>query len=222
MVSAQAHERVAPSQRMGQPPVLLLVACIVVPCAFDPELDAVFVVPKLALLWGLLAVSFAIGTVVVLRRGSARLSISTIDVAVASFVLLNVVAWLLSLDRQQSLYGERLQYQGLLTLFLYVGYFYVAGVGIRGDGASELRVRRFVGALLVSGYALVQRAGLDPVWKGFLPGGRVLLVDRSVQCASGVPRLRDPAVRRALHRRERGPSASSRSAAWLLRRAPWY
>ena len=173
MVSAQARERIAPS-RLGLSPVLLLVACIVVPCAFDTELDAVFVVPKLALLWGLLAVSFAIGTLVVLRTGSARLSLGAIDVAVASFALLNVVAWLFSLDRQQSLYGERLQYQGLLTLFLYVGYFYVARVSIR----DRRRLLSFgcavvVGALLVSGYALVQRAGLDPVWKGFLPGGRV-------------------------------------------------
>ena len=96
------------------------------------------------------------------------------DIAVVSFVGVNVAAWAFSTDREQSLYGERLQYQGLLTLLLYVGFFYIARVAITDERHMRLLLAAVViGATLVSGYAFVQRAGLDPVWDGFLPGGRV-------------------------------------------------
>lgn len=156
---------------------VLLASCVVVPCVFTTRLDAVFVVPKLAVLWAALALSFALVAVGVLR--SARLprlarELWFVDVAVAAFVALNVAAWMFSTDREQSLYGERLQYQGLLTLLLYVSFFYVARLSITdGRRLRFLFCAVAIGATLVSGYALVQKAGLDPIWEGYLPGGRV-------------------------------------------------
>ena len=97
-----------------------------------------------------------------------------VDVAVAFFVVLNVAAWSFSTDRRQSLYGERLQSQGLLTVLLYVGFFYVARLSL--TGGRRLRQLAFaitIGATLVAGYALVQKAGFDPIWRGHLPMGRV-------------------------------------------------
>jgi O-antigen ligase len=156
---------------------VLLASCIVVPCVFTTRLDAVFVVPKLAVLWATLALCFALIAVGALRsegfpRGTRELWF--VDAAVAAFVALNIAAWVFSSDREQSLYGERLQYQGILTLLLYVGFFYVARLAI----ADGLRMRLLfyavaIGATLVSAYALVQKAGLDPIWEGYLPGGRV-------------------------------------------------
>ena len=97
-----------------------------------------------------------------------------VDAAVVAFVALNVAAWAFSTDRAQSLYGERLQYQGLLTLLLYVSFFYVARLAItNGRRLRLLFCAVAIGATLVSGYALVQKAGLDPIWEGYLPGGRV-------------------------------------------------
>jgi O-antigen ligase len=157
---------------------VLLASCVVVPCVFTTRLDAVFVVPKLAVLWGALALSFALIAVGVLQsrrfpRG-ARVH-WVVDAAVETGVLaLNVAAWAFSTDREQSLYGERLQYQGLLTLLLYVSFFYVARLSIAdGRRMRLLFCAVAIGATLVSGYALVQKAGLDPIWEGYLPSGRV-------------------------------------------------
>jgi O-antigen ligase len=156
---------------------VLLACCVVVPSVFTTRINAVFVVPKLAVLWGTLAVCLALFAVALLgSRTPPRLGreVWFVDAAVAAYVALNVAAWLHSTDREQSLYGERLQYQGLLTLLLYVGFFYVGRLSI--TDARRLRLLFWAvtcGAVLVSAYALVQRAGLDPVWEGFLPGGRV-------------------------------------------------
>lgn len=151
----------------------LLATCVVVPCLFTTRLDAVFAVPKLAALWAALAFGLAVVAIGVLHSG--RLARGTrllpiVDVAAASFLVLNVAAWGFSTDRRQSLYGERLQYQGLLTVVLYVGFFYLARLSL----TDARRLRILVGAValggtLVSGYALAQRVGLDPIWGAYSP-----------------------------------------------------
>jgi O-antigen ligase len=144
---------------------------------FTTRLEAVFVVPKLAALWSVLALSLAVIAGGVLLSGRllhrARPLLAA-DGAVAAFVVLNLVAWAYSTDRRQSLYGERLQYQGLLTLLLYVGFFYVARLSLTDlRRTRSLLVAVAVGATLVSAYAIVQKAGLDPIWEGSAGGGRV-------------------------------------------------
>ena len=156
---------------------VLLAAVVLVPIVFTTRLDAVFVVPKLGVLWGALALSFglvAVGVLITGRLPDAARVVPLVDVSVAVFVVLQVAAFAFSTDREQSLVGERLQYQGLLTVLLYVSFFYVARVSI--TDARRLILFFWAvsgGAALVSGYAIAQRAGLDPVWEGFLPGGRV-------------------------------------------------
>jgi O-antigen ligase len=156
--------------------VVIAIACVAVPAAFTTRIQAVFVVPKLGVLWGLLAVCICILAVRALLS-SEPLSLRpvwAVDVAVVAFGSLTTLAWLFSSDRDQSLYGERLQHQGLLTLLLYVGWFYVARIAI--SDLEDLRVllaAAAAGGAVVAGYALVQKADLDPVWDGYLPGGRV-------------------------------------------------
>jgi putative inorganic carbon (hco3(-)) transporter len=156
---------------------VLLATAVVVPIAFTTRLDAVFAVPKLGVLWAALALSFGLVAVGVLSTGrlsDAAFLYPVVDVSVVVFVVLQVAAFAFSTDREQSLVGERLQYQGLLTVLLYVSFFYVARVSI--TDARRLTLLLWAvsgGAALVSGYAIVQRAGLDPVWEGYLPGGRV-------------------------------------------------
>jgi O-antigen ligase len=156
---------------------VLLACSVLVPCVFTTRINAVFAVPKLAVLWAALAVSLAVFAVgVVWSTTPPRLAreLWFVDVAVGAFVALNLAAWVFSTDRDQSLYGERLQYQGLLTLLLYVGFFYVARLAITDDRRVRLLFLAVaIGATLVAAYALVQRAGLDPVWEGYLPSGRV-------------------------------------------------
>jgi putative inorganic carbon (HCO3(-)) transporter len=100
--------------------------------------------------------------------------IGIVDVPVLAFVLLNLVALALSTDRHQSLFGERLQHQGVLTTLLYVAFFYLARVLII-DRQQMLRlfVAVAIGATAVASYAIIQKLGLDPIWKGYLPAGRV-------------------------------------------------
>ena len=156
---------------------VLLACCVVVPCVFTTRLEAVFVVPKLAVLWaalaaGLVLIALRVLVTAALPRGPGW--IWYVDVPVAAFLVLNVAAWAFSTDRVQSLYGERLSYQGLLTLLLYVGFFAFARLTIADDRGLRLLTWAVAGgATLVAGYALVQKAGLDPIWEGFLPGGRV-------------------------------------------------
>ena len=156
---------------------VLLAAAVLVPVVFSTRLDAVFVVPKLALLWAALALSLGLAAFGVLLTGRLPRDVTAypfVDAAVGIFVVLEVAAFAFSTDREQSLFGERLQYQGLLTVLLYVSFFYVARVAI----VDLRRLILLIGAVLGGGalvalYALVQRLGLDPVWEGFLPGGRV-------------------------------------------------
>ena len=156
---------------------LVCATCVVVPCVFTTRLDAVFVVPKLAVLWAALAIGLALvaaGTLVTGAAPSGARAIAAVDLPVVAFVGLTVAAWAFSTDRGQSFYGERLQHQGLLTLFLYLGFFYLVRVSV--TDAVRMRLLRWAiaaGATLVAGYALVQKAGWDPIWEGYLPSGRV-------------------------------------------------
>jgi len=156
---------------------ILAAGCVVIPCVFTTRVQAVFVVPKLAALWALLAVCFAIIAVAALRPttfpGGAR-PVWRVDAAALAFLTLTALAWAFSTDRDQSFYGERLQHQGLLAVVSYGAYFLVARLAV--DSGTRLRGMQIavtVGATIVAGYALIQKTGLDPVWEGYLPGGRV-------------------------------------------------
>jgi hypothetical protein len=196
------------------PAGVVLATCVVVPCVFWTRINAVFVVPKLAVLWAALTVGLvlvAVGIVATGRLPQGARWVPLVDVSVAVFLGLGIAAWAFSTDREQSLYGERLQHQGLLTLLLYVGFFCLARLSI--TDWRRLRLLSWAvagGATLVAGYALVQRAGLDPIWDGYLPGGRVfssigqanalaaylvLAITLSVPLVAGVPpRTRAAAV----------------------------
>ena len=136
----------------------------------------VFYLPKLVALWGLLA-AVSLLLVVSILKGEVRHRfewIGVVDAPVVAFVLLILAALAMSTDRRQSLFGEALQHQGVLTTLLYVGFFYVTRLLIRDvSRVLLLFVAVAVGATTVSGYAIVQKLGLDPIWNGRLPAGRV-------------------------------------------------
>ena len=157
---------------------VFVATCAVVPCVFTTRLDDVFTLPKIVMLW----ISFAVLFWLVVLNAMAPRSgtgfglqrVAIVDVPVALFVAWNVVAFALSTDRHQSLLGEQMQYQGVLTLLLYVGFFYFA----RALVSTTQRVALVFGAIAVgataaSCYAIVQFLGLDPIWGDHLPSGRV-------------------------------------------------
>ena len=153
---------------------MLVSGCAVIPWIFTTRIDDVFYLPKLISMWVLLAVVLWLMLLGVLRGKIGRLRwIALIDVPIAAFVLLNLGALAFSVDKHQSLFGERLQHQGVLTTLLYLAFFYVARLLVtEGRLLLGLFASIAVGAVGVSLYAAVQRLGLDPIWNGFLPSGR--------------------------------------------------
>jgi putative inorganic carbon (HCO3(-)) transporter len=156
--------------------LLLISGCAVVPCLFTTQTSDVFYLPKLVGLWVLLAaVIWLLAVSNLTEEGISSFRwIGVVDVPVLAFVLLNLLALALSTDRHQSLFGERLQHQGVLTILLYVGFFYLARVLITDrQQIFRLFVAITIGATAVASYAIIQKLGLDPIWKGYLPSGRV-------------------------------------------------
>ena len=150
--------------------------CAVVPCLFATGTSDVFYLPKLVGLWVLLAaVIWFVAVSNLMDEARSRIRwIGVVDVPVLAFVLLNLVALAFSTDRHQSLFGEQLQHQGVLTTLLYVAFFYLARALI-SDRRQLLRLFGAVaiGATAVASYAIIQKLGLDPIWDGYLPSGRV-------------------------------------------------
>ena len=157
--------------------MVLVTGCVVVPCLFTTRTSDVFYLPKLVGLWVLLAAVVWLVAVSNLMEEETRSRfrwIGIVDVPVLAFVLLNLVALAFSTDRHQSLFGERLQHQGVLTTLLYVAFFYLARVLISDrQQMFRLFVAVAIGATAVASYAFIQKLGLDPIWKGYLPAGQV-------------------------------------------------
>ena len=156
--------------------VIVAAGCTFVPWIFTTRIDDVFYLPKLVALWVLLgAVLWLLALSAVKGESTARIRlIRLIDLPVLAFVAFTLLAFALSEDKHQSLFGEQLQHQGVLTTLLYVAFFYVGRVLV----CTKHRLRLLfgasaVGATGVSAYAIVQKLGLDPIWKGYLPSGRV-------------------------------------------------
>ena len=176
---AAPSRRSTPEEAPAAPvvPALLAVAAAVVPCLFTTRVTELYLLPKLVALWAVLVLALnvlAAGVAAGRSPGSAARASRAIDIALAAFVATNLVAFALSTDRRQSLFGERSQYQGLLTLFLYLGFFLLARFVVTDLRRMVLLLTGIVaGTLAVAGYAVAQRAGLDPRWQDEIPNGRV-------------------------------------------------
>ena len=89
-----------------------------------------------------------------------------LTIAVVAFAGLTVLATILSIDPGQSLAGQRLTYQGLLSTLAYAVLF----VAARRSIASMPRVQGVALGLtraprpIVATYAIAQSLSLDPIW----------------------------------------------------------
>ncbi len=153
---------------------IILASCLVVPLLFTIALQDTFALPKVTALRIIVVVSLLLLAVRLAVSGVRKtLLIGPLDIAVLAFVLLNVAAFAFSIDPRQSLNGEYLQYQGLLTILLYVGFFYLARTSLRDERRLRLVFASIAaGGAVVAAYALVQKAGFDPIWS-YTPEGRV-------------------------------------------------
>ena len=151
--------------------LFLVAGVVVVPLLFWPWAEDVFVGPKFhALRLFTAGGAVAAGTWLVVERPTLRFRVS--DVAAFAFLLLNVVAYAFSVDRNTSLLGEPLQQGGLVTVFALTGAYAIARVSVRTPRRmSVLFAAAAASATIAAAYGVVQIAGADPVWSS-LPKGR--------------------------------------------------
>jgi len=143
---------------------LLLACSIGVPLVFVPTQPDVFGLPKLVALQ-LAAVAGLLLATAQWIRGRSRRRPTTADTVLAVFVLLNLVACVLSGNPSHSWLGEPLQHQGMLTILLYVAFFYLAQMAL----TTESRILLLFGSIaiaasVVAAYTLAQTAAMDLIW----------------------------------------------------------
>ncbi len=144
---------------------------LLVPLVFSIATIETFVIPKLILLVFVTCVGLA-GSVVAIRQGR-RLEFAPTDIGVLAFVVIVTLSLVFSIDRHQSLFGERFQRQGYLAVVIYVGAYCLARISVFEERRLRLLTRSIAfGATVVGLYAVMQRIGADPIW-GELPNGRV-------------------------------------------------
>jgi O-antigen ligase len=165
------HERneVGPGIRLGAAlSGLVAASAAVVPIIFTIALVDVFVMPKLTALRLVLVaglVLFALGARPLRPSSAEPLLDRAILAALAAYVLLTVLATAASMDRDVSVSGQFEQYQGLLTILLFAGFFYLARLALTTRFRLALLVIfATLGAVLVSAYAIVQQLHMDPIW----------------------------------------------------------
>ena len=164
----------APSSGLAQVVWILPVVGVLGPLACSTALVDSFELPKLFVLkigLALALLSMAAGARV--ERGVLR---SPAALAVLLFLGLNVLATLGSVEPRTSLLGNYQSDQGLLTLAVMIGYFFVAASWIRTEAAL---VRLAAGVTLAAScagiYGIAQQVGLDPLgWPAIDPARRAI------------------------------------------------
>lgn len=153
---------------------IVVLSAITVPAIFSIAQPDVFALPKTVLTVVLAVVLAALLTVRWISAGlPLRRRRSPLAVALVVFVGWNLVATWFAIDRTQAIVGERLQYQGLTTILAYVVFLLAAWTTVRGPRRQTLLLASVAaGATVVATYAVMQRAGIDPIWST-LPYDRV-------------------------------------------------
>ncbi|HLQ47372.1 MAG TPA: O-antigen ligase family protein [Candidatus Dormibacteraeota bacterium] len=154
---------------------LVLAAVVILPLVFVPNLDDGYALPKVLVLraFGLVGSIVFLGYVVVWGPLTAKAD-RRIDLPLACFAGLLLAASLASVDRVQSFAGEAYQYQGLVTVLLYIGSFYVARLSLgSSSGFRAILTATVCVGVVVSVYGIAQAVGFDPFWSG-PPDNRVI------------------------------------------------
>lgn len=151
----------------------IVVAVAVVPSIFWVGVEETFALPKLIAL-GTVTALCTIALVVALGLGqSLRRQLHVMDALVATYLLFVAVSFVLSVDRDLSLWGEHFQRQGFASTVFYVAFYGLARIAVTDGCRLGMLVRwAAAGATFAAAYAVVQRVGLDPIWTE-LPQGRV-------------------------------------------------
>jgi O-antigen ligase len=165
---------------------VLLAAVALLPLVFDSSLDDGYALPKVSILRALGLVAATVFLVYVLSRGSlGRNADRRIDLPLLFFAGSAVAASIASVDPLQSFAGEPYQYQGIVTVLLYLGSFYLARLtlGTLRGFRWLLRVIVCTGAV-VAIYGIAQGLGVDPFWWGPTDGRSISSVGQANDLAA--------------------------------------
>lgn len=145
-----------------------------IPVFFSIALPDVFAMPKTVLAVGLAIVLAVLMTVRWIADGMpVPWRWPLLATALLAFLVWNLLAAWFAIDRTQAFFGERFQYQGLVTVLACITFLLGAWTTVHGARRRALFLLcTAAGATLVATYAVIQRAGLDPIWST-LPKDRV-------------------------------------------------
>jgi putative inorganic carbon (HCO3(-)) transporter len=165
---------------------VLLAAVVLLPLVFDPSLDDGYALPKVSILRVLGFVAATVFLVYVLTRGSlGRNADLRIDLPLLCFAGLAVAASIASVDPLQSFAGEPYQYQGLVTVLLYLGSFYLARLTLGSlQGFRWLLTVMVCTGAVVAIYGIAQGLGVDPFWWGPTDGRSISSVGQANDLAA--------------------------------------
>ena len=137
------------------------------PNAMSFTVDQFELVQALALT-ALVAASLLAWALWLVRDEAAQIRRSPVDPLVALFAGWMILSTFFALDRSTSVFGQYMRFEGLLTFLAYVGVYWLALQLTDGFQALRTLLRSVMASTaLVSAYALVQYAGLDPLrWGG--------------------------------------------------------
>lgn len=165
---------------------VLLAAVVLLPLIFDPNLDDGYALPKVSSLRVLGLVAATVFLVYALSRGTlGRHADLRIDLPLLGLAGLTVAASIVSVDPGQSFAGEPYQYQGLVTVLLYLGSFYLARLALGSVGGVRwlLTVIVCTGAV-VAIYGIAQGLAVDPFWSGPTDGRSISSVGQANDLAA--------------------------------------
>jgi putative inorganic carbon (HCO3(-)) transporter len=165
---------------------VLLAAVVLLPLVFDPSLDDGYALPKASILRALGLVAATVFLVYVLSRGSlGRSADLRIDLPLLSLAGLAIAASIASVDPVQSFAGEPYQYQGIVTVLLYLGSFYLARLTLGSfQGFRWLLTVIVCTGAVVATYGIAQGLGVDPFWWGPTDGRSISTVGQANDLAA--------------------------------------
>ncbi len=161
---AQAQDIIQRLQGGGR--IFITAAVFIVLVVFDPRTIDVFNIAKLTVLWVLAAIAaglWATAAVLERRRPFSWLPRSWIVRFSVLLLAVSALATVLSSSPALSFFGLYHRFEGFISLALYVGFFLLI-VGLfrnRPDALRDVVSAIGAAAVVVSGYVLLQRVGID-------------------------------------------------------------
>ena len=189
--------------------VFVMAVVFVTPTVFDLGTVKPFDLVKATtiLFFGWLALGTWVGLVL---RGVTRPRRFTMAYFAGAFLLVNTVGAIFSSTRYTSLFGWFGRYSGLIEIAVLVGIFSVVACVYRErrDRLPEIILSIAAASIVLTGYILMQRAGLDPIrWakpSGGVPGQPYFGTMGNANFAGGFLGLTAPCIYYVFHRyRER-------------------